>query len=124
PNDIWELVLKLARENSWGYTRILGELRKLGIKSVSRKSVKMMLKEHGIDPGPHRGKGSWEARLRRRPMRQESGRAAVAKTGSMPTHSGNAISCRSRCGPQKVWSMCTCSCFYTLAAAESGFHRA
>ena len=34
--EIRELILKLARENDWGYTRILGELRKLGIKSVSR----------------------------------------------------------------------------------------
>ena len=78
PDDIRELVLKLARENDWGYTRILGELRKLGIKSVSRQTVKMILKEHGIDSGPQRGKGSWEARLRRRPMREDAGRAAVA----------------------------------------------
>ncbi|MCE2797886.1 MAG: hypothetical protein LW816_21395, partial [Planctomyces sp.] len=67
-------MLKLARENDWGYTRILGELRKLGIKSVSRQTVKMILKEHGIDSGPQRGKGSWEARLRRRPMREDAGR--------------------------------------------------
>src|SRR4051794_13015295 len=30
PEKIRDLVLKLARENAWGYTRILGELRKLG----------------------------------------------------------------------------------------------
>jgi putative transposase len=64
PDDIRDLVLKLARENSWGYTRILGELRKLGIKSVSRQTVKMILKEHGIDPGPKRGKGSWDEFLK------------------------------------------------------------
>ena len=40
PNDIRELVLKLARENSWGYTRILGELRKLGTaRSLLPKSA-------------------------------------------------------------------------------------
>ena len=44
--------------------RILGELRKLGIKSVSRQTVKMILKEHGIDPGPKRGKGSWDEFLK------------------------------------------------------------
>ena len=48
-DDIRELVLKLARENDWGYTRILGELRKLGIKSVSRQTVKVILKENDID---------------------------------------------------------------------------
>jgi putative transposase len=64
PDDIRELVLKLARENDWGYTRILGELRKLGIKSVSRQTVKMILKEHDIDPGPKRGKGSWDEFLK------------------------------------------------------------
>ena len=64
PDEIRELVLKLARENSWGYTRILGELRKLGIKSVSRQTVKVILKENGIDPGPKRGKGSWDEFLK------------------------------------------------------------
>ncbi len=57
-------MLKLARENSWGYTRILGEHRKLGIKSVSRQTVKMILKEYDIDPGPKRGKGSWDEFLK------------------------------------------------------------
>ena len=64
PGDVRELVLKLARENDWGYTRILGELRKLGIRSISRQTVKMILKEHDIDPGPRRGKGSWDEFLR------------------------------------------------------------
>ena len=45
-------------------TRILGELRKLGIKSVTRKTVKMILKEHEIDPGPTRGKRSWDQFLK------------------------------------------------------------
>ena len=35
-DEIRELVLKLARENDWGYTRILGELKKLGITSICR----------------------------------------------------------------------------------------
>ena len=37
--EIRELIIKLARENSWGYTRILGELRKLGVKAVSRNTA-------------------------------------------------------------------------------------
>ena len=42
-NEIREIVLKLASENSWGYTRILGELRKLGISKISRQTVKNIL---------------------------------------------------------------------------------
>lgn len=123
-DEIRELVLKLARENDWGYTRILGELRKLGIRKISRQTVKMILKEHGIDPGAQRGKGSWEARLGHRPMREESGRAAVAKTGATPRHSGNVIFCRSRCGRPEGWLTCIYLCSCILVVAESGFHPA
>ena len=49
------MILKLAHENDWSYTRILSELRKLGIKAVSRNTVKNILKANGLDPGPKRG---------------------------------------------------------------------
>jgi putative transposase len=62
-DEIRDMVVKLARENTWGYTRILGELRKLGI-TISRQTVKNILKEHGLDPEPKRGTGSWEEFLR------------------------------------------------------------
>lgn len=62
--EIRELVVKLARENDWGYTRILGELRKLGIQSISRNTVKNILKEHGLDPGLKRGEGTWDEFLK------------------------------------------------------------
>jgi putative transposase len=42
-----------------GYTRILGELKKLGIR-VSRSTVVNILKEAGLDPGPKRGEGTWD----------------------------------------------------------------
>ena len=49
----------------WGYTRILGELRKLGITRISRQTVKAILKEHGIAPAPDRNdKGSWSEFIR------------------------------------------------------------
>ena len=63
-SDIRDLVLKLARENSWGYTRILGELRKLGIELISRSTVKAILKEHHIAPAPDRPRGSWSEFIR------------------------------------------------------------
>ena len=56
---IRELVVQIAKDTGWGYSRILGELRKLGVGKISRQSVKNILVEHGIDPGPRRGKGSW-----------------------------------------------------------------
>ncbi|MEQ9379879.1 MAG: helix-turn-helix domain-containing protein [Pirellulales bacterium] len=54
-----ELVVKIANETGWGYARILGELRKLGVGKISRQTVKNILVENGLDPGPKRGRGSW-----------------------------------------------------------------
>jgi transposase len=49
-----ELILRLARENSsWGYLRIAGELRKLGI-AVSATSVRNILTNAGLPPAPQR----------------------------------------------------------------------
>ena len=58
--DIEKLILKLAKDNSWGYTRILGELKKLGIESVTRNTVKNILKRNGFESGPKRGPGTWD----------------------------------------------------------------
>jgi putative transposase len=65
PEDIRKLVVKIARESGFGYTRILGELRKLGIRTVSRSTVVNILKGEGIDPGPKRGEGSWDEFVKR-----------------------------------------------------------
>jgi putative transposase len=59
PDDLRELVLRLARENDWGYTRILGELRKLSVLTISRSTVVNILKEAGLDPCPKRGEPTW-----------------------------------------------------------------
>ena len=61
---IREVVLEIAKENNWGYSRILGELRKLGIGKISRQSVKNILVENGLDPGPKRSEGSWSEFLK------------------------------------------------------------
>jgi putative transposase len=57
--DIRALILRLARENGWGYARVLGELKKLGIHTVSKTTVANILREAGLDPGPKRGEGTW-----------------------------------------------------------------
>jgi transposase InsO family protein len=52
--EIRALVVRMASENeSWGYTRIVGELSKLGHR-VSRSTVRRILKERGIRPAPER----------------------------------------------------------------------
>jgi putative transposase len=59
-----ELILLLARENPhWGYKRIVGELKGLGI-SVSATSVRKVLLEAGLKPAPERGHSSWRTFLR------------------------------------------------------------
>jgi putative transposase len=65
PEEIRELILKLARENSWGSTRVLGELKKLGIATVGRTTVAQIMREAGLDPGPKRGEGSWDEFVKR-----------------------------------------------------------
>jgi len=59
PEEVRQLIVKIATENNWGYTRVLSELRKLGIR-LSRQTVKNILIEHGIDPNPPTGKGTWD----------------------------------------------------------------
>src|SRR5689334_18081069 len=56
--SLCRLILKMARENSWGYTRIIGELKKLGIKPPSKNTVKRILKSRGFEPGPNRGEST------------------------------------------------------------------
>jgi putative transposase len=56
---ICELVLKFARETGWGYTRILGELKKLGIANIARSTVANILRANGFDTGPKRGEATW-----------------------------------------------------------------
>jgi putative transposase len=57
--DVRKLIVKLATDNGWGYTRVLGELKKLRVRNVSRSTVAAILREAGLDPGPKRGAGTW-----------------------------------------------------------------
>jgi putative transposase len=59
-----KLILRLARENShWGYVRIVGELRKLGI-TVSATLVRNVLAGARIPPAPEHAASSWRSFLR------------------------------------------------------------
>jgi putative transposase len=59
PEEIRKLVIEMAEATGWGYRRILGELKKLGIRNVSRSTIARILIENGFDPGPKRGEGTW-----------------------------------------------------------------
>ncbi len=63
--EITDLVLHMARENlSWGYDRIQGALANPGHVIVPN-TVKNILKRHGIEPAPERGKRtSWKTFLK------------------------------------------------------------
>ena len=64
PAETVELVLRLARENPrWGYTRIAGELYKLGV-AISPTSVRSVLRSHGLSPAPRRNGPTWEQFIR------------------------------------------------------------
>jgi putative transposase len=57
-------VLRLARENpTWGYRRIVGELRGLGV-TLSASSVRSILIRRGLPPAAERGSASWRRFLR------------------------------------------------------------
>jgi putative transposase len=63
--ELVALVVRMAKENrGWGYTRIQGAMANLGHK-LGRGTIGRILKDHGIEPAPERGKGmSWSVFLK------------------------------------------------------------
>lgn len=58
--DIEALIVRLAEENnSWGYKRISGELKKLGHRACP-SYVRDVLRHHGLPPAPARKGLSWK----------------------------------------------------------------
>ena len=63
-SSVRELILRLDEENGhWGYKRIVGELKGLGI-AVSATSVRKVLLAEGLQPAPQRSQSSWRTFLR------------------------------------------------------------
>ena len=64
--EIRAFVIQLRKDSNLGYSRILGELRKLGIR-LSRQTVKNILVEAGLTPDPHdtNSGDTWDAFLKR-----------------------------------------------------------
>ncbi len=58
--SIRALIIRMAKENfMWGYKRIVGELKKLGIR-VSRSSIQNILREKNLEPTPMRQVSTWK----------------------------------------------------------------
>ena len=62
--NIEALVCQLARENTWGYAKIQGELQKLGIE-ISKTTVANILGRNGLPPSPEQGGLTWREFLSR-----------------------------------------------------------
>jgi len=65
PEEIRQLIIEMAKATGWGTKRILGELRKLRIRNISRSTIARILQENGFDPGPKRGDGTWHEFIQR-----------------------------------------------------------
>jgi len=64
PADIEALVCRMARENTWGYRRIQGELAKVGV-AISKSCVADILRRNGLPPSPERRGLTWREFLSR-----------------------------------------------------------
>ena len=64
PDETVGLIVRLAEENHrWGYLRIVGELKKLGV-AVSKTTVANVLRRHRLKPAPRRSGPIWVEFLR------------------------------------------------------------
>jgi putative transposase len=60
PGEVRNLIIQMALDNpTWGYKRIRGELKKLGIE-VCRASIQNILREVGLEPTPLRQDSTWK----------------------------------------------------------------
>jgi putative transposase len=85
------LIVRLVRENPrWGYRRIQGELKKLGV-SVSATTIRTVLCDNGLGPVPRRASVTWRAFLRA----QAAGIVAVDFFTVRPGGSPRSTSCSS-----------------------------
>jgi putative transposase len=64
-DEIRRLIVRLAKENAWGYARIVGELKKLGLRAIKKSTVRNILKAEGLDPCPKRSGATWDEFLAR-----------------------------------------------------------
>ena len=62
--EIKRQIIEMKKANSrWGSKRIMGELKKLGIK-LCKRTITRILKEHGFDTNPRKTSYSWNTFLK------------------------------------------------------------
>ena len=61
--DTEAVIVKLARDNVWGYDRIAGEMAKFG-HTVSPTTVRNILRRHGLPTSPNRKGMDWKTFIR------------------------------------------------------------
>ena len=101
PVALRDLILKVARETGWGYTRVLGEIRKLTSRQVSRQTVANIMRAEGFDPGPKRGEKTWDEFIK--------------------IHAHSLWQCDFFC--KRVWTLKGLRDFYVLAFLHVGTRR-
>jgi putative transposase len=62
--SIADTIIRIRKETSWGYTKIVQAMRRLG-HSISRQTVKNVLKEAGLGPDPADHPDTWSDFLKR-----------------------------------------------------------
>ena len=99
-----ELIIRMAEGTGWGYRRILGELRKLRIRSISRATVARILIENGSTPARSVGTGP-----------------GTTSSSGTSRRCGRPIFSRPRCGRfgGRLPTTSCSSCMFTLAACTS-----
>src|SRR5262245_36582300 len=55
-----DLVVMIAGQTGWGYSRVMGEMKKLTRRKFSRQFVINVMREHGFEPGTKRGEKTWD----------------------------------------------------------------
>jgi len=65
PQEVLDLIVRMAKENlRWGYGHIMGELNRLGLHPC-RNTVRIVLRENGIEIAAKRDHDSWDAYIKR-----------------------------------------------------------
>jgi transposase len=98
-DKVGELLI-IARENpSWAYTRLRGALENLGL-SLGRSTIQRILKEHGIEPAPVRGRGGSRSLTTSRYHYEPGSGRAPPMSRERPRPRPNS----SRSGPLRWWA--------------------